>query len=78
MLKLAINYAKNILNTSKITLGVFTNNSSARHCYEVVGFYPIGKIETYKMDIGEWKCIEMELSLVWQLLICCEVESRNF
>lgn len=55
MLKLAINYAKNHLCASKITLGVFENNSSARHCYEAVGFQPNGKIETYKMDIGEWE-----------------------
>lgn len=54
----------NELNASKITLGVFTNNDSARHCYEAVGFRSIGKTEIYKMSIGEWECIEMELSLV--------------
>ncbi|MDE6387568.1 MAG: GNAT family N-acetyltransferase [Lachnospiraceae bacterium] len=63
MLRLAIDYAKNTLNASKITLGVFTNNDSARYCYESVGFKPIGKTEIYKMSIGEWECIEMELNL---------------
>ncbi len=60
MLQLAINYAKNTLQASKITLGVFSNNN-ARYCYESVGFQPIGKTEIYKMPIGEWECIEMEL-----------------
>lgn len=61
MLQLAIDYAKNILCASKITLGVFTNNESARFCYESVGFQPVGKNEIYKMPIGEWECTEMEL-----------------
>lgn len=60
MLQLAINYAKNTLHASKITLGVFSNNN-ARYCYESVGFQSIGKTEIYKMPIGEWECIEMEL-----------------
>ena len=61
MLELAIEYAKNELYASKITLRVFTNNDAARHCYESVGFRPVGRTETYKMPIGEWECIEMEL-----------------
>lgn len=61
MLQLAIDYAKNILNAAKITLGVFTNNDSARYCYESVGFRPVGKTEIYKMPVGEWECVEMEL-----------------
>ena len=60
MLQLAIDYAKNILKVSKITLGVFSNNDSARYCYESVGFKPVGRTEIYKMPIGEWECIEME------------------
>ena len=60
MLQLAINYAKDTLHASKITLGVFSNNN-ARYCYKSVGFQPIGKTEIYKMPIGEWECIEMEL-----------------
>ena len=60
MMQLAIDYAKNILCVSKITLGVFSNNDSARYCYESVGFRSVGKTEFYKMPIGEWECIEME------------------
>lgn len=63
MLQLAIEYARNELHASKITLGVFANNDGARYCYESVGFQPMGKIETYKMSICEWECIEMELLL---------------
>ena len=59
----------NELNASKITLGVFTNNDSARHCYEAIGFRTIGKTEIYKMSIGEWECIEMELSLVQKTIM---------
>lgn len=61
MLQLAIDYAQNVLCASQITLGVFTNNDAARRCYESVGFRPIGKTEIYKMPIGEWECVEMEL-----------------
>lgn len=61
MLQLAIDYARNSLGASKITLGVFANNDSARYCYESVGFHPVGKTEIYKMPIGEWECVEMEL-----------------
>lgn len=61
MLRLAVDYARDVLNASKITLGVFANNDSARYCYEAADFRSIGKIETYKMSIGEWECIEMEL-----------------
>ena len=60
MLQLAIDYAKNTLHASKITLGVFANNDNARYCYTSVGFQPVGQTEMYKMSIGEWECIEME------------------
>ncbi len=60
MLRLAIDYAKNILGANKITLGVFANNENARYCYEAVGFCPVGTVEIFKMPIGDWECIEME------------------
>lgn len=63
LLQLAIDYAGSVLNAKKIILRVFSNNNNARQCYEAVGFRPSGKIETYKMSIGEWDCIEMELLL---------------
>ena len=63
MLELAIDYAGNVLGASRATLGVFTNNDSARRCYESVGFRPLGS-RIYKMPIGEWECMEMERSLI--------------
>ncbi|MCH5212513.1 MAG: GNAT family N-acetyltransferase [Oscillospiraceae bacterium] len=63
MMQLAIDYVKDVLRASKITLGVFANNDNARYCYESVGFKSVGKTELYKMPIGEWECIEMELEI---------------
>ena len=58
-----IEYAKTVLHASKITLGVFTNNERARHCYEAVGFQPTGKVITYMMPDGKRECIEIELNI---------------
>ena len=63
MVVLAIEYAKTVLHAAKITLGVFTNNERALHCYEAVGFQPTGKVITYMMPNGAWECIEMELNI---------------
>ena len=38
-------------------------NDSARYCYETVGFQPMGKIDTHRMAVGEWDCIEKVLSM---------------
>ena len=48
---------------NRITLGVFTNNEHARHCYEATGFQPTEKVITYMMPDGAWECIEMELNI---------------
>ena len=29
-----------------------------------VGFRPVGRTEIYKMSVGEWECVEMELAIV--------------
>lgn len=63
MLNLAIEYAKSNLNAKKITLGVFTNNLSAKYCYKSVGFKETGIVEKYPIKLGEWDCIEIELEL---------------
>ena len=60
MLRLAMEYAVRELKASRITLGVFANNPSARACYEAVGFRPAGKTSLCKTPFGEWECIEME------------------
>ncbi len=60
MLLLGIDYVKEHLSASRIDLGVFENNESARHCYEAVGFREYGKREC-EMLIGTWNCIDMEM-----------------
>ena len=60
MLRLGIAYVKEHLSATRIDLGVFENNESARHCYEAAGFTAYGK-RACKMPIGTWDCIDMEL-----------------
>lgn len=63
MLTLALKYAFDILKASKVTLGVFENNTPAYHCYQAVGFQEITPDETeYYHVLGEdWKCLELEI-----------------
>lgn len=62
MLRLGIEYVKKNLPASRIELGVFEKNESARHCYEAVGFKLCGS-QACTMPIGTWNCLEMELKL---------------
>ena len=63
-LKLALEYAFNILKVKKVTLGVFANNPGARHCYEAVGFLEAkeNSRNTYRIMDEDWECIEMEFT----------------
>lgn len=61
MLQLAIQFAFNILQVEKITIGVFDNNESAYHCYKALGFQDIEEVQNYCILGEEWKCIELEL-----------------
>ena len=63
MLELAIDYAKNVLRATTMTLGVFNNNDSAKYCSRSIGLQNTGIINKYKKKIGEWECIEMEMHL---------------
>ena len=60
MLRLGIEYVKSHLSAKRISLGVFENNESARHCYEAAGFvrYAERKCE---LPVGTWNCIDMEI-----------------
>lgn len=60
MLRLGIKYVKENLPASRIELGVFANNGSAKHCYEAAGFKAYARKEC-RMPVGVWDCIEMEL-----------------
>ncbi len=60
MLRLAINYAFDMLKANRVDLGVFDNNPSAYYCYKSVGFKEYG--EHFCDIMGEsWRCIELEL-----------------
>ena len=51
---------KENLSATRIDLGVFENNESAGHCYKAAGFTEYARRE-YKMPIGIWNCIDMEM-----------------
>ena len=60
MLRQGIEYVKTVLSASRIELGVFENNESARRCYEAVGFKAYNR-RVSKLPIGIWNCVDMEL-----------------
>ncbi len=64
MIRLALQFAFDIMKVEKVTIGVFDNNPAAYHCYKSVGFTEMGEEynKTYQMMGGEWKCIELEIS----------------
>lgn len=62
LVSMAVKYAFETLEATKVSLGVFENNPSAIHCYEATGFHRVTLSETESYDcLGEtWNCIEME------------------
>ncbi len=63
LVNMAVNYAFECLGASKVSLGVFENNTSAIRCYEAAGFKRVSRLEIESYEcLGErWNCIEMEL-----------------
>lgn len=63
LVSMAVKYAFETLEATKVSLGVFENNPSAIHCYESAGFRRVSLPETESYEcLGEtWNCIEMEL-----------------
>lgn len=60
MLELAKEYAVNVLNAKKLTLGVFDVNTAALNCYRAAGFVEAGSSEVFRILGESWKCTEME------------------
>ncbi|MCR4652681.1 MAG: GNAT family N-acetyltransferase [Eubacterium sp.] len=60
MLRLGIEYVKKNLGATRIDLGVFDNNESARHCYEAVGFTEYARRKC-ELPIGIWSCSDLEI-----------------
>lgn len=63
LVSMAVDYAFRKLEATKVSLGVFENNSAAIRCYESVGFRRVIRQETECYEcLGEtWNCIEMEI-----------------
>jgi RimJ/RimL family protein N-acetyltransferase len=63
MLRLAIEYAFEIMKAKKVTLGVLENNPGAYYCYKAVGFrdVPTDKPEYYPILGEQVKCLELAL-----------------
>ena len=62
MLKLALDYAFDVLGARKVTLGVLENNPSAYHCYKAAGFRDVAMEdpEYYELMGKRIKCLELE------------------
>lgn len=62
LVSMAVKYAFETLEATKVSLGVFENNPSAINCYEASGFQSVLRHETESYEcLGEtWNCIEME------------------
>ena len=63
MLKLAMDFAFNILKVEKVTLGVFDNNPAAYLCYKSVGFKETHLEKQIQLDIlnEKWNIVELEI-----------------
>ncbi len=63
MIRLALQYAFDILKVDKVTIGVFENNMSAYYCYKTAGFRDVEMAEKAACEIcGEtWNVLELEL-----------------
>lgn len=64
MLKLALKYAFEILKVSRVTIGVFVNNTPAYKCYKSLGFVESSSEprENYKILNEEWECVYLEMT----------------
>lgn len=62
MIRLALQFAFDILKVQKVTLGVLENNPGAYHCYKAAGFRDVIQEEPeYYHLMGERvKCLELE------------------
>lgn len=61
MLSLGISHAFDCCGAKKVTLGVFSNNPGAYHCYKSLGFREIGST-AYSFGEETWTCLELELT----------------
>lgn len=62
MIRLAADYAFNIMKATKITIGVFEENSAAVNCYLKSGFKDTGIVEKYSIGDETWNCLELMMT----------------
>lgn len=69
MLSLAAAYAFDCVRVSKISLGVFENNTAAINCYRACGFREVTReeAECYCCMGDTWNCMEMELVKAYKI-----------
>lgn len=62
MVSLALQYAFDFVKVSKVSLGVFENNTAAANCYRACGFREVERetAESYPCMGETWNCVEME------------------
>ena len=65
MLRLALQYAFEIMKVQKVTIGVLENNPGAYRCYKAVGFRDVPQPEPiYYPILGQRvKCLELEMTV---------------
>ena len=68
MLRLALQYAFEILKAKKVTLGVLENNPGAYHCYLAAGFREVPGLEPVFCELlgQRVKCLELEIDSPFQ------------
>ena len=62
MIRLAADYAFNIMKATRITIGVFEENGPAVNCYLKSGFKDTGIVEKYSIGDETWNCLELMMT----------------
>ncbi len=64
MLEAASDYSRDVLRAQRVTLSVFTRNTTAIRFYGSVGFRASGEPENYRLPIGDWEGVILEKPLI--------------
>ena len=62
MIRLAADYAFNIMKATRITIGVFEENGPAVNCYLKSGVKDTGIVEKYSIGDETWNCLELMMT----------------
>lgn len=64
MLDAACEYSRDVLRAQRVTLSVFTRNTTAIRFYGSAGFRANGEPENYRLPIGDWEGVILEKPLI--------------